>query len=117
MRGSIWLIRPGAAIRIGVPKVRPWLILQDDVFAAYEGRVACYLTSARDDKGKRRRMRDGQVLYTLKGHDSYICCDSLYTIKQTEFFKHVGDLDSFTMTKVFIAVSLILGSECPLVVE
>ena len=112
MRGSLWLISPGAAQRIGVPKVRPWLILQDDVFAAYEGRIACPLTSVVDAKtGRKRVPRDTQIPYTNKGHESHISCDSLYTIKNDEFLKHVGDIDPDMMTKVFIVVSLVLGSE------
>jgi mRNA-degrading endonuclease toxin of MazEF toxin-antitoxin module len=108
-RGSLWLISPSAAWRVGVPKIRPWLILQDNAFAAYDGRIACYLTSVFDGKGRKRKMRDGQVRYTLRERASYICGDSLYTIRKTEFLRHVGDIDEITMAKVSIAVNLILG--------
>src|SRR5258708_37696486 len=109
MRASLWLIRPVAASRIGVPKVRSWLILQHDVFAAYEGRIACPLASVVDEKGRTRETRDGQVPYVFKTRAVHISCDSLYTIKSTEFLKHVGDIDPETMVKVSIAVHLILG--------
>jgi mRNA-degrading endonuclease toxin of MazEF toxin-antitoxin module len=109
MRGSLWLIKPRAARRVAVPKMRPWLILQDNAFAAYGGRVACYFTSTVDEKGKPKKQRDSQVLTNWGNHASYICCDSLYTIKNSEFLEHIGDLDSDTLVKVSIAVNLILG--------
>jgi len=110
IRGSLWLIKPGAASRIGVPKVRPWLILQDDVFAAYEGRIACYLTSVANEQGKPKKVRDSQIPFTHKQRASYICCDSLYTIKNGEFLRHVGDIDAETMIKVSIALHMVLGT-------
>ena len=97
IRGTLWLIKASAAKRLGVPKDRPWLIVQNDELCSYRGRIACYITSALNKAGKLKEFGDTRVLLgddtdTKLKKVSYVECGSIYTIRENEFLQVVGHI-------------------------
>jgi len=97
--GTIWRLNPRAAKRLGIPKIRPWIILQDENFAVSSTEhVVCYLTGCLDEEGKRKPNREGFVELLRDtdnklDKDSFICCDHLYTIQEDDLASWVGFVD------------------------
>jgi mRNA-degrading endonuclease toxin of MazEF toxin-antitoxin module len=118
LRGRLCLVKPDVALRLGVPKNRPWLIVQNDDLASYPHRIACYTTGMLD---KNKKFKFTQML-SLDTHvpviadgenkldkDSFIACGNIYTIRNDEFLRTTGKVSADVMGRVDVALAKALA--------
>lgn len=120
-RGTFVWLTSDASLRLGVPKRRPWLVIQNNDLDVIGTRILVYVSSVLgadvlDGRDRVRMPYDSDVAIfpdrKNKLHNvSYVRCACLYTVTVTEIDKATGgklDPDSDEMKRIDEALRLAL---------
>ncbi len=103
-RGELWTVAGG----VYATKLRPALILQDDLFDLTDSVTVAPLTSTLTDAPLLRHRVEATDLSGLR-HDSDVMVDKITTVRRSNLHQRVGRLTSQQMADVERVVVVFLG--------